>query len=82
MLSENEFRLIVIILIFAIVLVIVELIINKTINYIVGTIVFLISMWIISLILNNLGFTALADILDGIISFPSKFFEYLKDYIS
>jgi len=39
-------------------------------------------MWIISLILNNLGFTALADFLVGVVSFPAKFVEYLKDYVS
>ncbi|NOR46494.1 MAG: hypothetical protein GQ533_00370 [Methanosarcinaceae archaeon] len=81
MLSENEFTFIAIILIIVIIA-IVKLIIDKTINYISGGISFLILIWIISLILNYLGFTMLADFLDFVVSIPTNFVEYLKNNIS
>ena len=77
MVSENEFILIIILLIL-LGLLILKLIINKTIDYTFGGIFFLILIWIIDLILNNLGFTTLAYFFDGVVSFPTKFVEYLK----
>ena len=90
--AEYEFIILVIILGFVI-LEIIQLIINKTFDcifgginktfeYIFGGIIFLISMWIISLILDYLGFTMLADFLDYIVSSPANCVEYLKAKIA
>lgn len=80
MLPENEF---ILILIFILLIgVIVKSIIDKTIEYIIGGIGFLILMWIISSILDYFGFTALADFLGSVVSFPTNFVDYLKDYFS
>lgn len=79
----SEYELIILVLILGIVIFkIIKLIIDETINYIIGGIIFLFSMWIISLILNHFGFTILADLLDYIVSLPANYFEHLKAKIT
>lgn len=81
MVSEYEF--VILVLIMGIVIFkIIKLIIDETINYIIGGIIFLFSMWIISLILNHFEFTILADSLDYIVSLPSNCFEHFKAKIA
>ena len=79
----SEYELIFLVLIIGIVIFeIINLVIAKTFNYIFGGIIFLFSMWIISLILNHFGFTILADLLDYLVSLPANCFEHLKTKIT
>ena len=57
---------------------IVAKIMEGTIDFILGSIGFLLETMIIIYVLNSLGFTFCADLIEFVITIPSKFAEFVK----